>query len=234
MKRAADVLSCVLWLAAAAVGCGFALNRGLPEAKMNAILGVALPSGLVVGGAAFAYLRHEFARWTSSESVGGEVFRYSLTRPWGYFLSVSFGAFLASTLAACFPAGLRGEGAGVPGLVALGMLVAWFAGYPLYVGRTVRGFRLRVGDDAIELSSREKSVIRIPWDELEAAIVEGRRALLLVGGGAKRLVLNRADRRFAWHVEGFETLLETILEKAGSKVAKVPDLVKAAGERRGK
>lgn len=234
MNVAADLLSCALWLGSGALACGLFLALGLPEAKMNVILGTALPSGAIAGGAAFAYLRHGFIRWVSSEPSGVDVYRYSLTRPRGYFLSISFGILLASALAACFRSGLRGEGAGWPGLVALGLLVAWFVGYPFYVGYTVRCLSLRVDAEAAELRSRRKSVIRIRWDGLESVILEGRRVLLLVAKGGKRLVLNRPDGRFAWHIEGFDALLERILAEAGTKVTNVPDLVKAAAGRRGR
>lgn len=233
MKRVADVVSCILWLGSAALVCGLVLNIGMPEAKTGTILGTALPSGAIVGAAAFAYLRYEFTRWVSSEAGGADDYRYSLTRPGAYFLSISFGALLASILAACFPAGLRGEGAGVPGLIALGMLVALFLGRPLYVGHTVRGLGLRAGPEGIEFSSRKKTITRIPWDALEAAILEERQAVLLVGEGGKRLVLNRPDKRFAWHLEAFDALLERVLAEANDKVARVPDLVRAAAERRG-
>lgn len=224
----------MFWLGSAALVCGLVLKIGMPEAKTGTILGTALPSGAVVGAAAFAYLRYEFTRWVSSEAGGADVYRYSLTRPGAYFLSISFGALLASILAACFPAGLRGEGAGVPGLIALGMLVALFLGRPLYVGYTVRGLGLRLDAEAVEFASRKKSVIRIPWDEMEAVILEGRRALLLVGRGERRLVLNRPDKRFAWHLEAFDALLERILAEAKDRVVTVPDLVRAAAERRGR
>ena len=204
----------------------------MPEAKAGTILGTAITSGAVIGGAAFAYLRFEFFRWVSCEASSGDVFRYSLTRPRGHFLSLSFGLLLGSALAACFPAGLRGEGAGIPGLVALGMLTIWFAGYPLYVGHIVRGLRLTVDSDGVALASRKKGIARIPWDELEAAIVEERRAVLLVARGGRRLLLNRSDRRFAWHVEGFDALLELITGRAKEKVTEVTDLVKAAAQRK--